>query len=830
MATTNSERTFSPFPDILASKETKASEEYGRQYAKAIWGTYMANSVQYNLQRQRDIINRQYAEGFESIEKYKKLKGIPNTSYLNLDFSPVNIIATTVDKIVGRLSAVGFKIQCNAIDPESKSKYDDAKNELYANMFLKPISDELEQRTGIPLIPKGKYVPESDDEVELHMQMNFKEDTSIAMEQAFNFVFSNNMFESSREALLRDLVVVKRCAIQRYYDEDWNIRVERIVPEDVITPFSKYEDFRNIPYIAVVKCYTIGDIAVMKKFTDEQLYEIAKKNAGINNNPAWSWGSSYDGYYRNNYADGVAAPYYNFNIQVLEYFFLAIDKVEREYKIVKGRRKKFSKVKNGKPDQDAELVSKDIQNLYQGKWIINTDYILTHERAKNIPREKINGSYSPKATLPIKMIAPGMLDMKNKSHVERMIPHEDQINLANLGLQTAIIKAKPPGVAADIFGLQGAAIAMGNQMQPIDILKIYEQTGNLIYSSVSEDAGTINSRVITEFKGGVSDAFRSFVEVMQYEKQQIFEVVGINPNVDPITAKPNVGLGVQDNAIQATNDSLRPLYNAHLKVVEITAKEIALMIQDCLEYDNEAFVNAIGAQATKTLEMGKKLAMAQMGIKIELLPDDKEKQDLSELLALGIQNKTLNSSDAFRIKQMMKEDVKLAAQLLVYLENRNRKNMEAAAAAQQQQNGDIQVQSAQAASQAQAELDQVLTQNKIAILQAQAELENLNKEKEFQRALALQQLKNEGLYTVAEIQAGNKVEVQDAANRGKVVAAEVAAQSKIESTQLQNQGKIAEKHLAHFTEEMKQSKEHEHVLEKTKLEAKVKPKPSSGKK
>lgn len=825
------ENTFSPFPDILASKEEKATDKYGLAYAKAIWGTYLNNSILHNLQRQRDIINIQYAEGFDSIEKFKTMKGIPNTSYLNLDFTPVNIIATTVDKIVGRMTAVGFKVQCNSIDPEAKSKFDEVRNELYANMFLKPYSDELEQQTGIPLIPKGSKVPESDEEAELHMQLNFKEDTSIAMEEAFNFVFSSNMFDQSREAVLRDLIVLKRAAVQRFYDEDWNIRVERVNPVDVITPYSKYDDFRNIPYIGLIKSYTIGEIAVMKKFTDEELYNIAKTNAGKNNNPAWNFGTSYEGYYQN-LSGGFLAPYYNFNIQVLEYYFLAIDKTVNEFK-TDGRRKKFKKINvNDKRNADSEYVESSIQNLYQGKWIINTEYNINYEKAFNIPREKINGSYSPKATLPIKVIAPGIYDMKNKSHVERMIPHEDAINLANLAFQTMMIKAKPPGVAVDVRGLMDAAKAMGDQMKPIDVLKIYEQTGNLIFSSITEENDVINNRVITELRGGVSDAFRSLIEVWQFKKQQIYETVGINPLMDPTAATPEVGLGVQDNAIQATNDSLRPLFNAHLRLLDTVAKEIALMVQDSLEYDNEAFTNAIGKYSVKTLEIGKKLSLAQLGIKIELLPDDKEKADVVQLLQLGLQSTppSLTPSDAFRIKQVMKEDAKLAAKLLVYLESKNRKDAQAASQALQAQNGQIQQQSAQATSQFQAQLDQILTQNKIAVLQAQSQMEDLNAQKAFERAMALQNLKNEGANTVAEINTGGKVQVQKAANDGKIVAQHVANAGSAEKEHIIHNSTIEHKHIDHESAIQQALLDHDAKQEQIALAAKLAPKPETAKK
>ncbi len=819
----------SPFPDILAPKEEKATDAYGLKYAQAIWGTHTINLVQYNDQRQRDIINRQYAEGLQSIEKMKTRKGIATTSYLNLDYSPVNIIATTVDNIVGKLSNIPYKIQCNAIDPESKSRFDDYRKNLYAEMFLKPYSDQLEKASGIPLVAKNKKLPETDEEAELHLKMNYKEEASIAMEEAFNYVFSSNMFEISREEILRDLVTLKRAAILRYYDENWNIKVERVDPVDVVTPFSKYADHRNDQYGAIIMSYTIGQLSVMGDFTDEQLYDMARNQAEKNNNAVWNWGTSYEGYYSSNTFQGTR-PYYNFNIQVLQFYFLAIDKEVREIKSVKRKdgilRNYVNKVKEGDA-VEGETVSKKIQNLYQGKWVIGTKIIFNYKRAENIPREKIKGSYMPTATLPLKIIAPGIYDMQNKSHVERMIPHEDAINLASLQMQTLLIKMKPPGVAMDIQGLLDAAKGMGYEGKPIEISKIYEQTGNYVYSSINEDGQVINGKVITELRGGLSDAMSQLISVYQFQRNLINEVIGYNTAVDASSPDSNALVGVQRNAIQATNNSLRPLFKGHLNLIESVCKDLGLMIQDCIEEDNESFINAIGTYATKTLEYGKKLAFVQMGIKIELLPDDEEKMEINEQIKLGQMSNPplLTPSDVGRIRQVMKEDLKLAYQLLVYLEEKNRKNKMDESSALQAQNGQIQQQSAQSAAQAQAQLDQTLTQNKIAVIQAQAQAEDANAQKEFERTMQLQALKNEGLFTVAEISNGGKVSVQKAANDGKIVAAHVASETSIVKEHIIHNSKVVQKHLDHESEIKKGLQEHDNTIEQIEKEAEVAPKP-----
>ena len=862
-------KNISSFPSFLESSEEKAKDAYGLRYARAIWSEYTKNSTLFNTRRQRDIMNRKYAEGLESIQKYKdRLDLNGDTSYLNLDFSPVNRIATIVDNIVGRMMNQNYKIQCNPIDPESKTQYDDYRNNLYADMFLKDFSAESEAKTGIPLVNKGRKIPESSDEAELDLKLKYKPAASIAMEKALKFVFANNDAEETRRKILRDLVVIKRAATYRYYDEDKNIRYEYVDPVDLITPYSKYEDFRNISYQGVLKQYQIYELAQMNPdFTDEQLFEIAKTQAGKNNNPLWSWSLSYEGYY-NNTGLTASRPYYNFNITVMEFFFLTINKEVRTKKInpkggfffdkkssnytgevsadaiviidngskwgVKGEalevgkavaktiddaKKYFAKLKTDKRNASVETITKQCQYRYEGKWIPGTSYLFNYKMSENIERDNIAGSYSPKAELPIVIIAPGIYDMENKSLVERMIPHEDQINLINLKTQQLLIKAKPPGVAIDLEGMDAIVGGMGNpnnsKMDGIEITKMYEQTGSYTYRSRDKNGNVINGRVIEPLDNGIGRDFNVLFAAYNNELQKMNDVIGYNSAVDASSPDSEALVGTQKMAIQASNNALRPLTQFANNLIVRQAKRLALMIQDCIVYDNEAFTNAIGAYSTETLTYGKKIAFNQFAIDIEMLPDDEEKSQLEGLINLGIQQGVLMPSDVVRIRMVLKEDVKAAAQLMVLLEDKNRKNAEQAKANDIQNNGAVQMQSAQAASQAQAQLDQAITANKIAVINAQAEIDMKKIEFEYSLQMQLQSLKNQGADTVAYINTGGKKDVQEAANQGKVAAQHVA-----------NEGKVADRHLINLSEEIKQGISHGHELEKAKLAAKAIAKPA----
>ena len=276
---------YNAFPSDFETLDQKKTERYGLEYVKALWANHILNNPVNNPQTIEYITNRQFAEGtFPSDIYQNKMNPGGDASYINLDYDAPNRIPTIVDNMVGMAVNKAWRLQCNPIDTVSRSKYDDYRSEIQANMFLKQHSDEIEKATGIPLVPKGAFIPENNEELELHLQMNFKLDEATAMELALKWVFDNNNFDKeSLPEIYKDLFVDKKTAIFRYYDENRNLKVKRWYHLDLITPYTKDPYFKDIPYQALTPTYTIGAIAKMNpKFTDAQLYDIAKQSSGVN--------------------------------------------------------------------------------------------------------------------------------------------------------------------------------------------------------------------------------------------------------------------------------------------------------------------------------------------------------------------------------------------------------------------------------------------------------------------------------------------------------------------------------------------------------------------
>lgn len=759
------EKRFNNYPDPFATPEKKKEDKYGLDYARAVWSDYNKNQNWWNEKKMRDIINRKYAEGLESVEKYKdRLDLNGDSSYLNLDFTPTTRIANLVDNIVGRMMAQQYTIQCNPIDPASKTKEDDDRKEMYANMFLKKVNDIIEPQTGIPIIPKDKNIPETDEEAELFFRLNYKQQSSIAMEEALSAVFYNTEFEDTKRKILRDLVVLKKGVVRVKYDEDFNIVPAYEDPVDMVLPYSKYEDFRNIPYAGVIRKYTINQIAQMTdKFDEEQLFDIAKSQVGKNGNTdQWNWGNTYEGYYlKNDQYSG--RPYDDWNISVLEFYFLTINKHKYEKKETFADRFYFNKKKSDyKIPENAkgkrEVIDKNIQYRYDGCWIIGTDHIYNYQMSDNIERDRTMGSYSPKCELPFIMIYPDIYDMENKSIVERLIPHEDRINLINLKRQQFLIKAAPPGLAIDLEGLENVSAGIGaGATTPIEITKMYGQTGNYIFRSRNKGGDIINSSVISKLDNGVGRDFYQFIQEYNHELQCMNDVIGYNSAVDGSTPDPKTLVGTQKLAVNGTNSSLRPLNFAYIRIIERTAKRLSLMIQDSIEFENKAFERQIGRQATEIIKYGKNIAYNEFGIKIELLPDEEERAQIEVLIQTALANKEIKTSDAVLVRQILKQNVKLAAQMLIFKEDKYRQEKMAEIQNQSKANADAQSQAAQDAAAAQQQTNQAEAQSEAQKMQMEYELKGRLSAQEHEQRMREIALQNSGKTEVANTSGEHKL-------------------------------------------------------------------------
>lgn len=705
------ETNITTFPTQQVSTDIKKSNEYGLQYAKAIYARIADNYFSNYDNKRRLRLNRKYAEGLQSVQKYKSLMDMDgDTSYANIDWTPPPIIPKFVDILVDKFLQQDYDLICNPLDPISKNKATELIKAMRTAQLVKPVLDELE-KVGIDNPLSGAAVPETDDEANLWLQMTGKIAEAIAIEAGVKVVMTANEWKTVCRQVIRDLVVCKIAGVRPYYDENNAIKLRAIDPVRLVTSWTDKADFSNIQYFGEIIQLNISQLRDASKgnLSEDQLFEIAKLNSNKQGNPSWRWGNSY--YPQNNM---LYRPYDNYLIEVLDFSFTTIDT------------KKYSKKHNNKggyyikeraldyqvpegPNSKTTLYEKTIQNNYGGMFVIGTDYIFNYGLEKNMVRDRKNNKLASNVYMKAVIFAPDIYDMENKSLVERMIPFADQIAICHFKIQQLIGKAIPPGVKIDQRALESLAVGMGEaNMKPKDMVEMYTQTGNFIYRSKDSEGEIINSSAIEPLVNGISPEIGRLVEIIDYNVNMIRSVTGLNEAADSSTPDKDALIGIQKMALAASNAAVRHIKDAYEFIAVRTGKMVSLMIQDLFRegHGKEIFESALGKEAVAYLNACKDFTMMDSGIEIQYKPTLEEKQELSVWIQRELDTQAIRLEDAIMVKEF--DNLKLAVQYLIYRKKKYQEEKMQESMQLQQQNAQVQQQSAIATKQAEAEIEQMV--------------------------------------------------------------------------------------------------------------------------
>jgi len=184
------------FPSQLTTDAEKASKEFGLQVGQAIqyeWFRKDGSSCRYYGQWKDFRRLRLYARGEQPIGKYKNELAIDgDLSYLNLDWTPVPILPKFIDIVVNGMSDRLFKVKAYAQDAMSQAKRNKYQDMLETQMAGKPVLSKIQELTGAnPFLMDPDKLPETDDELSLYMQLNYKPAIEIAEEEAINTIFES---------------------------------------------------------------------------------------------------------------------------------------------------------------------------------------------------------------------------------------------------------------------------------------------------------------------------------------------------------------------------------------------------------------------------------------------------------------------------------------------------------------------------------------------------------------------------------------------------------------------------------------------------------------
>lgn len=714
------------YPNYLAPDEEKATEDYGLAMGKAIeyeWWFRPENSqAKYFDKRDRYHELRLYARGEQDTKYYKDMiTGGDDTSYSNYDWRPLQIAPKFLKLLTNQMTERLFDVRAEAVDKFSTDMRDDHKARLEGIMRSIGLAEIIKEDMGIDVMPKDvPKVPRTQEELDLYMQMEYKPNIEIATEEAIKFTFELNDYKETQQRVIEDVATLGLGAVKHETDPSKGIRVRYVDPAETVYSYPKHRNFEDVHYYGEVVRMTINELkrTAGGKFSDEELLDIASSTSEWNK--YHHTGNSTQ--FREDDLNGMM-------VDVLHFTFKSTKTLSYKKKYINNggykMQKKASTFSKKDPSYKGFDVSKKIIDVwYEGSLVLGTEHIFNYKLCENMIRPKGNLNITYPNYL---FYAPDLYQDRTKSLIGNIIPYIDQMQQIHIKLQQLIAKARPNGVFIDVDGLEEIPLGDGSFLSPMEVIKIYDETGNVLGTS-RDAAGDYNygREPIRELKNGIVDGLDRLIGAYNHYLNLLRDAIGIPQGADASAPHPKMAVGIQEQLAVNSNAATRHVLDSVLNITERLGKAMALRLKDIFLYSDlkEVYINSIGSINVEILKSMKDYHLHDIGINIELRPDAQEKQLLENNIQQALAKDAITVDDAQEIRQL--NNVKLANQLLrVRRKTREKERREHELKIIEQNN------------QGQAQIAQQSAQNKQAEIQLTGQVKVQEKQVDFQGKMAL---------------------------------------------------------------------------------------------
>jgi hypothetical protein len=717
----------SSFPSQVVPDAEKNTLDYGYQVGRAIENEWfrgdrgLGSGGRFGNNWQDFHRLRLYARGEQSVAKYKDELSINgDLSYLNLDWKPVAVLSKFVDIVVNGMVDKGYTINSFASDPYAIKERTDFAFNAIRDIENRETIMQLNAETGQNYFatPDPDDLPINKEELDLYLQLSYKQSIEIAEEEVISNVFDYNRYEEIKKRLAYDLVTIGISCVKTDFNLANGITVNYVDPANLVYSYTEDPNFEDIYYVGEVKSVSLEELKKQFPYLSDYELEEIQKFPGDSN------------YTRNYYGQD---DNYN-NVQVLYFEYKTYNnQVFKIKQTDQGLEKALEKPGDFNPpeNENFERVHRAIEVLYSGAKILGHEKMLKWQLSDNMTRPY---SDQTRVQMNYNISAPRIYKGRIESLVGKCIGFADMIQLTHLKIQQVLARMVPDGVFVDVDGLAEVDLGNGTNYNPQEALNMYFQTGSIVGRSKTVDGDINPGKVpIQELQTSNGQAkIGALVQTYQYYLQMIRDVTGLNEARDGSQPDKNALVGLQKLAAAASNTATKHILQSLMYLTIRTAENISLRVADVLSFPltKNALMSSINQFNVATLDEIDKLNMHEFGIFLDLEPDEEEKQKLEQNIQVALQTQQIGLEDAIDIREI--KNIKLANQYLKYRQKVKNEESRQAQLANIQAQAQANAQTAEQTALAETQKQQVLTEQKMQLEQAKSQFEIQKMEMEAQ--------------------------------------------------------------------------------------------------
>ena len=745
------------FPDHNIAPKKKAEKPWGLASAKAI---YFANEAYgpATFYNDRELYAEyiRYAFGENDPAKYKPKLGInprnADRSFLGgISWEIKNFATKRINQTISKVFSRQYEPIASAIDPVSVDRRESFKASVKTWMEQQAWLAERQSMLGVNMLPEGidlSSLPMNDEELEVHMQNDYKLNTEIDTELGIKYHLGKNNFQSIKEQLDFYLTVLPVAAAHVCLDGDGLPVVKKLNPARVLAPKSEFPDFKRLPYCAYLDDYTVAEFKRLASnfLSREEIKLLVERYAKGGNYRYRDINKDFPDTERD--VDTIQIMHFEVRTENELVYLERTDKfgnprfVEKpfEYYRTKSEQEKF----RTKYRDERKIHRFSYPTVYSGYWIVGSDEIFGYGEHNYLDGEL---GYILRAT--------NMHEGKSTCLMKQMIPSLDAIQTYDKKIQQIVSAAIPKGVFIDLFALRNAAFKMGDiDMTPDKLLEMFFQRGILVGDTQGQTGASGSTyKPIQDLENGMSNDIVHFLALMQQELATLDEIIGYNKVSAASTLSPETGARVAQQMEQATDTALDHIYRADRGMCKDIYAALGKLHPLSVRMNPEFYTPIFGeATVNRVIQSA---PYNKIGIDVEAIPTQQEWNEFYAEITEMVKTGKIEPEDKAALRRC--NSLKQAHSLLRTLTRRRKKELMEQQLALVQENANTQAMSNKQAFDQNIQLEDKKTEREIVKAKTLFELDFMRHKWKMEELEKEAGLDRERELELAEVQGDQKL-------------------------------------------------------------------------
>lgn len=654
------------YPDINLP-DSKKDEQWHKDFIKGVINDAIDGRYEFSYRTMQESFD--FYDGTQTTEEVNFLQESDNGDTLPAIWINYNKIRVKVDTLIGELNSKGFAIRARAINKDAVAEKLKVRNDKLGKMNIKEDLVSLEMTSGLPTAPV-ENLPDTEDELDDYMKMEYKGKSELVMEAALRFLVKKYRWEVVRLEVWRDILITGRCFVKTEIVEGLPT-YRRIDPRYMVFDVNAKDDFlTDGTYFGEIRYLPLSDARQIYNLTKKEVEEIKQAGSQEVDNFLNSFNQHSTQTKSETNLDFVSGAGSNLKVLVFHAEWLDNKRMKRKKSVDRFGNTHYKKVKENYKGKD--VVQKDIKIWRKGTLIGGT--VMRDWGVRENMVRSVDDIYDTRSSY--SALCHNFVNNRTVSKVDLMKGLQKFKNIALYNMQLAMNRAGSKGFMYDI-----SQIPDGWDIE--EVLYYLKTSGIGVYNS-KKDGIHSPGQAFSEFDMTLSQSIGQYITFSRMIDEEMNEISGINAERMGRTPASQA-VGVTQSAIMSSQMSTEPMFAAFNSFSENVMNDVAGLVKISYGEDKDIFAPIIGDAGVDFINNDVDLHLQDYGVFIDVTPPMlNEVQKFDQMLTAAIQTQSITMSDALDFIRESTNDIDYAIRKLKRMIAKREKEQREAQMAQQQ--------------------------------------------------------------------------------------------------------------------------------------------------